>query len=107
MRRWVALAALCLACSPAVKTSCEPPSSPILVLASAHWKPVVEGGVEVRDVVAGSFLACLGVRDGDRLVALDGERIPDPSALAKLGKRRALRLQVEDASGRAREIVNQ
>ncbi|HEX5065168.1 MAG TPA: PDZ domain-containing protein [Myxococcota bacterium] len=107
----MALAALCLACSPAVKTSCEPPSSPILVLASAHWKPVIEGGVahgvEVRDVVAGSFLACLGVRDGDRLVALDGERIPDPSALAKLGKRRALRLQVEDASGRAREIVNQ
>jgi C-terminal processing protease CtpA/Prc len=111
VRRLAALAAFCLACSPAVKTSCEPPSSPILVLASAHWKPVVEGGVphgvEVRDVVPGSFLACLGVRDGDRLVAMDGERISDPSGVAKLGRRRALRLEVENASGQAREIVNE
>ena len=107
MRRLAALAAFCLACSPAVRTSCEPPSNPVLVLASAHWKPADEGGVEVRDVVPGSFLACLGVRDGDRLVAMDGERIADPSGVAKLGKRRALRLQVEDASGRAREIVNE
>jgi len=110
VRRLVVLAAWLVACTPTAKTSCEPPASQVYVLASARWKPAYEGGVlrgiDLSDVVQGSFLACLGLRDGDRLVAIDGERIAGPSFFEKFGKRRAFSLRVENASGGAREIVN-
>ena|SRR5215831_1608890 len=111
MRRVALLAACLVACSPTAKTSCAPPPSQVYVFASAHWQPVEEGGVvrgvAVHDVVPGSFPACLGLRDGDRLVELDGQPIDGPSVLSELGKRRAFHLRVENASGRSRLIVNQ
>ena len=104
------LAACLVACSPTAKTSCAPPASQVYVFASAHWKPVQEGGVvrgvEVSDVVPGSFPACLGLRNGDRLVEIDGQRITDPNILGQLGKKREVHLRVESASGRSRLIVN-
>jgi hypothetical protein len=102
-----------LACTDqaAHETSCEPPSSQMYVLASAHWMPHGEGGsvrgIDVADVVAGSFPACLGLRDGDRLLELDGEPIVDPKFFETFGKKRELRLKVQDASGAVRELVNE
>ena len=111
MRRVVLLAVCLVACSPTVRTSCAPPASQVLVFASARWKPVEEGGavrgIEVNDVVPGSFPACLGLQDGDRLVEIDGQHITDPTLFSELGKRRAVHLRVESASGRSRLIVNQ
>jgi hypothetical protein len=110
MRRVALLALWLVACSPTVRTSCAPPASQVLVFASAHWQPALENGavrgVDVSDVVPGSFPACLGLRDGDRLVEIDGERIADPSVLGQLGKGRALHLRVENGWGRSRMIVN-
>jgi type II secretory pathway component PulC len=111
VRRLALLVAVCLvACSPTLKTSCAPPASQVYVFASAHWTPVQEGGVvrgvEASDVVPGSFPACLGLRDGDRLVELDGQPIDDPTIFSQLGKRREVHLRVENASGRSRLIVN-
>jgi len=109
--RRLALLAVCLvACSPTVKTSCAPPASQVYVFASAHWKPVQENGVvrgvEADDVVPGSFPECLGIRDGDRLVEIDGQPIDDPTVFTQLGKKREVRLRVVNASGRSRLIVN-
>jgi len=110
MRRVALLAVWLVACSPTVRTSCELPASQVHVLMSAHWKPVQENGavrgVEVSDVVPGSFPACLGLRDGDRLVEIDGQRIDDPTVFGLLGKKREVHLRVESASGRSRLIVN-
>ena len=110
MRRIAPLALCLVACSPTVKTSCAPPTSQVYVFASAHWKPVQEGGavhgVEASDVVPGSFPACLGIRDGDRLVEIDGQPIDDPTIFTQLGKKREVHLRVENASGRSRLIVN-
>jgi type II secretory pathway component PulC len=111
VRRIALLAGCLLACSPTtVRTSCAPPASQVYVFASAHWKPVQENGavrgVDVKDVVPGSFPACLGLQDGDRLVEIDGQRIDDPTVFAQLGKKREVHLQVESASGRSRLIVN-
>jgi type II secretory pathway component PulC len=109
--RRIALLALCVvACSPTVRTSCAPPASQVYVFASAHWKPVQEGGavrgVEASDVVPGSFPACLGLRDGDRLVEIDGQPIDDPTVFSQLGKKREVHLRVVNASGRSRLVVN-
>jgi S1-C subfamily serine protease len=111
VRRIALLAVWLVACSPTTaRTSCTPPASQVSVFASAHWKPLQEGGVvrgvEVSDVVPGSFPACLGLRDGDRLVEIDSQPVTDPSVLGQLGKKREVHLRVESASGRSRLIVN-
>jgi hypothetical protein len=114
MRRLVVGGALLLAaCSgaPTSETSCESPSSQMYVIAAARWEPVYLAGemrgLGVRQVVAGSYLACLGLRDGDVLLELDGEPIRDPRFFESFGKQREIDLLVEDAAGAQRRIVNE
>jgi type II secretory pathway component PulC len=110
MRRIALLAIWLVACSPTVRTSCALPASQVQVLMSAHWTPSLEDGavrgVDVSDVVPGSFPACLGLRDGDRLVEIDGQRIDDPTVFGQFGKRRTFHLRVEHGAGRSRLIAN-
>jgi type II secretory pathway component PulC len=109
------IAALLCACTPTTKTSCELPTNRVQLFAQARYQPElgagVTPGIRVTAVGAGSFLACLGVREGDRIVGFNARPIREPADVAKFfeefGAARSLRLAMQDARGVEREIVNQ
>jgi membrane-associated protease RseP (regulator of RpoE activity) len=90
------------------------PRRQVRLFGGANVKPLYDSsyrkiiGIQVNNVRPGSFWQTLGIRSGDVIVELNGERIDNTEAgnklITSLGQERVLHLRVQGADGKERYL---